>query len=325
MVQEAQDAIQERVRGVLQSAVEEGDVPGAVALVRRGGRKVLHEAYGWAQLWPEPRPMQGDAVFDLASLTKPLAAAAVSLALVDRGALSLDEELTRHLPELRTARGAGVTARRVLSHTSGLPGWRPLYTWATGREGMLRAIDDLGMAYQPGSRFEYSDLGFIALGIALERIGGQRLDALAEELVFRPCGLHSTTYLPQFDGHRFAVTERGNEFERSMAEWAGLSFGGWRETTHPGQVNDGNAHYGLEGVSGHAGLFSDAEGVGVLGQMWLDRGDCNGRGVLSEAGVELSTTRQTPLGEAARGLGWSLASRTAPGREELTRADAGLF
>lgn len=237
----------------------------------------------------------------------------------------MDEEVTRYLPELARVRGAGVTIRRLLTHSSGLSGWRPLYTRSRGREEILTAIADLGISYPPGSRFEYSDLGLITLGILAERVGGERLDALAARLVFDPLGLRDTGYLPGRDATRYATTEDGNAFERRMADWASLNFDGWRRGCYPGEVNDGNAHYGLGGVSGHAGLFSTAHDVGVLGQLWLDRGTYDGTRVLSEAVVGLATTNQSPEGHAPRGLGWALASTQPPGRAELTRADAGFF
>lgn len=315
----------ERVLRLLQGAVDAGEVPGAVALVRFRGETVLHEAYGVAQHGQQGRAMRRDTVFDLASLTKPLATAAVTLALVDRGLVALDEEVSHYLPELTAARGAGVTLRRLLTHSSGLCGWRPLYVWSRERTGVLRAIDALGMSYRPGARFEYSDLGFIALGIAVERITDRRLDEVVRELVVEPCGLSRTGYLPALDAERFATTERGNAFERRMAQWAGLDFDGWREDVHPGEVNDGNAHYALQGVSGNAGLFADAHDVAALMQMWLDGGACGGEQVLSPAAVRLATTNQTPTDGAPRGLGWALGSPAPPSREELTRADAGLF
>lgn len=318
-------AATERVRHLLRYAVDAGDIPGAVALVRWRGEPALHEVHGSAQVIPLRREMRPDTVFDLASLTKPLAATAVALALVDRGQVSLDEEVTRYLPELKIARAAGVTFRRLLTHTSGLVGWHPLYTSARTSEDILEVINEHGMAYRPGARYEYSDIGFITLGIALERIAERPLNELARELIFDKCGLGSTGYLPQLEQERFAATEEGNEFERRMADWAGMPFDGWRRGCYPGQVNDGNAHYGLGGVSGNAGLFATAEDVGILGQMWVDGGVFDGERVLSEAGVRLATTNQAPAGGAERGLGWALASSTAPSWEELTRADAGFF
>ena len=315
----------QRVSAVVEAAVAAGTVPGAVALVRQQGEVVFHEAFGLADTRPDPRPMTPSTLFDLASLTKPLVAANVALALVDRGAVSLDEEVTTVLPELRSFRAQGVTIRRLLAHTAGLPGWRPLYTGAAGQPSIINAIDALGLAALPGSRFAYSDLGYITLGIALERIGGSSLPELASRLIFDPCGLSRTGVLPDFPPGDFAVTEEGNAFERRMADWAGLAFDGWRTTFHPGEVNDGNAHYGLGGVSGHAGLFSDANEVGILGEMWLRRGAWQGTRVLSEAVIEVATSDQMPSTDARRGLGWDLTKGQGPTVEELTRADAGFF
>jgi len=165
----------------------------------------------------------------------------------------------------------------------------------------------------------------ITLGIALERIAGRRLDALVTDLIFAPLGLTGTSYLPPGQPDRYAATEDGNTFERRMTDWAGLDFGGWRHGCYPGEVNDGNAHYALDGVSGHAGLFADAQDVGVLGQLWLDGGTYAGTRVLSEAVVRLARSNQSPPGNARRGLGWALGSTQPPTRQELSRADAGLF
>jgi CubicO group peptidase (beta-lactamase class C family) len=315
----------DNVSAAVQAAVEAGVVPGAVALVRHRGEDVLHEAFGSASLVPDKRPMTTDTLFDLASLTKPIVGAGVALALVDRGIVSLDEEITTWLPELDQFRGKGVTVRRVLAHTAGVTGWRPLYTSAEGADAVVRAIDALGVAAPPGSRFEYSDLGYILLGVVLERAAGTTLATLAGELLFQPCGLASTGYLPEDAPDRFAVTEEGNAFERRMAEWAGLEFGRWRTTFHPGEVNDGNAHYGLGGVSAHAGLFSTAADVATLGEMWLRRGAHEGRQVLSPAVVVAALDDQAPPGPARRGLGWDLARCGGPMLEEIRRADAGYF
>jgi CubicO group peptidase (beta-lactamase class C family) len=315
----------EHASAAVREAVEGGVVPGAVALVRHRGDVVMHEAFGSASVDPQPRTMTHDTVFDLASLTKPLVGAAVTLALVDGGRCSLDEEVTVWLPELDQFRGDGVTLRRLLAHTAGITGWRPVYTSAEGASDVVRAIGALGLASTPGSRFEYSDLGHIVLGVALERIGGASLPQLAGKLIFEPCGLADTGFLPSAPVDRFATTEEGNAFERRMAEWAGLEFARWRTTFHPGEVNDGNAHYGLGGVSAHAGLFSTAADVATLGEMWLRHGVHDGRQVLSSAAADLAVSDQMPPGNARRGLGWDLCRRGGPTLEEIRRADAGFF
>jgi CubicO group peptidase (beta-lactamase class C family) len=315
----------DHVRGAIQNAVDAGVVPGAVALVRHRGEVVLHEAFGSASVGPENRPMSPDTVFDLASLTKPLVGAGVALALADRGCFSLDEEVTTWLPELEQFRAKGVTLRRLLAHTAGVTGWRPVYTGAEGAGDVVRAIGALGLAAPPGSRFEYSDLGYILVGVALGRAAGAGIAELARDLIFEPCGLTRTGYLPGGPAPDFAVTEEGNAFERRMADWAGLDFARWRTSFHAGQVNDGNAHYGLGGVSAHAGLFSTAADVGTLGEMWLRRGAHEGRPVLSPAAVDLALSNQMPPGDAPRGLGWELFRRVGPALDEIRRADAGFF
>ena len=183
---------------------------------------MVHEAFGSASL-PDARPMTPETVFDLASLTKPLVGATVTLALVDRGLFSLDEEVTDFLPELESFRAKGVTIRRLLAHTAGVTGWRPVYVSASGPAEVLRAIDRIGLASAPGSRFEYSDLGYMTLGLALERAAGKPLPDLLAELVVGPCGLERTGYLPAFSEDQYAVTEEGNAFERRMAVWAGMT------------------------------------------------------------------------------------------------------
>jgi serine-type D-Ala-D-Ala carboxypeptidase len=176
-----------------------------------------------------------------------------------------------------------------------------------------------------GLTLEYSDLGYITLGLAVERAAGTPLAELAADLLLVPCGLDRTGYLPDFPADQYAVTEEGNAFERRMAVWAGINFAGWRTSFHPGEVNDGNAHYGLGGISAHAGLFSTAAEIGLLGEMWLRGGVHNGRRVISEAAVSLATSDQMPSTSAQRGLGWDLFKTTGPTLGELGRADAGFF
>lgn len=309
------------VDAVLETAVEDGATAGAVALIRHRGEIVYYDAFGNAALRPVARPMTRETIFDLASLTKPLVGAAVALIMVDRGLFSLDEEINGFLPELDNLFGKGLTFRRLLAHNSGIPGWRPLYVEGRDRAGVLSAVNRLGLATSPGTRFEYSDIGFMTLGLALERAGDRELDQLAAELLFEPLGLANTGYLPKADAESFATTEEGNAFERRMAEWAGMEFAEWRTDFHPGEVNDGNTHYALGGVSAHAGLFSDAYDLGVLGDMWRNQGQWDGQRILSSAAVEQATSDQG----WGRGLGWQLMTRSAPSLDELSRADAGFF
>jgi len=147
---------------------------------------------------------------------------------------------------------------------------------------------------------------------------------LAADLVFLPLDMSRTGYLPSSSGDAFAVTELGNAFEKRMADWAGLEFSAWRTDFYPGEVNDGNTHYALDGVSAHAGAFSDASDLGRFGGMWLDALAGRESAVLSRAVADVATSEQAPHG-AGRGLGWDLMKTGGPSLTELSRADAGFF
>lgn len=303
----------EAVDAILAEGMAGEGVPGAVALVRREGETVFHRAYGQAAVWPTRRPMALDTVFDLASLTKPLATTPVVLKLVEQGLLSIKEEIGAYLPELRSGHAGRATVGQLLDHTSGIRGWFPLYSHARQREDVLAVLADLAPASPPGTRVEYSCLNFILLGIAAERITGRRLDQLAHSLVFAPLGLHETGYCPKFPATRYASTEQGNGYEMGTVAELGEAFDRWRTQYVPGTVHDGNAWYAMGGISGNAGLFSTAEEVGILGQMWLNGGEYGGRHILAPETIQAAIVDRTPHLESSRSLGWLLARPPAPG------------
>jgi CubicO group peptidase (beta-lactamase class C family) len=294
----------DRVQETLEASRAAGAFPGAVALVRRHGEVLLHEAVGDAWVEPERRPMAPDTVFDLASLTKPLATTPVVLTLVERGLLDLDAPAGQYLPDL--AGRDELTLRRLLTHTSGIRAWYPTYAMARTPVEVLRTISSLPLSAPPDTRVEYSCLGFIILGIVAERVAGAPLDRLAADLVFRPLGLREIGYRPGVPPHRYAATERGNDYEKGSVAGVRAQFDDWRTDYVPGAVHDGNAYYGMGGVSGNAGLFGTAADVAVLGQLWLNGGEYGGVRLLSPEMVALATSNLTPgLGDA-RGLGWKL-------------------
>jgi CubicO group peptidase (beta-lactamase class C family) len=300
---------------VLRHAVNEQEVPGAVALVRLHGRTVYHEAFGWAAVVPERRPMAIDTIFDLASLTKPLATTPLVLQLVDQSALGLDDPLSQHVPMMTMFGGGQVTVRQLLTHTGGLPDWSPLYVWARTREDVLRAIATLEPASASGTRVIYSCPGYILLGLLVEQLTGHTLDELVAHSLVVPLSLTDSGYGPQIDAERCAWTERGNKYEEIMVAEAGLSFHRWRDDYVPGTVHDGNAWYALGGISGNAGLFGTAHDVGTVGQMWLNGGSVGSTRVLSKRLVQEATSDQTAALNEARGYGWQINRPSADSDE----------
>jgi CubicO group peptidase (beta-lactamase class C family) len=295
----------ERLREIetlLDEGIAEGAFPGAVALIARGDQVGWQSARGDAQLTPRRRPATTDTLYDLASVTKVTAALPVAVSLWQRDRLNLDASVRSVVAEFSGDGRDGVTFRHLLAHTSGLPAWKALYLEGTTPEAVLSAICRTPMAAPPGTTVEYSDLGILLLGAALERIAGARIDALVRARVIAPLGLTTTMYTPPESlWDRCAATEEGNVYERDKVGTAGAGFP-WREHVLCGEVHDGNAYYGLQGNAPHAGLFSTAWEVATIALHWLRPGT-----LLTEAAVREATTDQRRGAEGyPRGLGWVL-------------------
>lgn len=172
---------------------------------------------GWTgtRSWDGP-PLDGDDVWDLASVTKPVAGLVV-MALVERGALGLDDTVGAHLPDYRGGDKAELTVRQLLTHTSGIPGQVPLYRDHPTRAALLDAVRLLPLTAKPGTRVQYSSQGFIVLGLIAEAAAGERLDALVERLVCAPLGLRDTVFRP--DAGRLARAVATEDCLGAAAGW----------------------------------------------------------------------------------------------------------
>lgn len=292
------------IRAAMTDAVTNAVFPGGVLLVDVAGEIVFFEAYGSAASVPVADPMSTDTVFDLASLTKPLVTAALTLSLVAERRFSIDDTVSTYLPAWTEGPKARATLRHLLTHTAGLPDWRPLYqgldpalvATPSGKRRIVEAAEREPLLSDPGMESRYSDLGFLLLGAVVEQIEKRPLDESARERLFAPLGLLSVGYLPIANAHcrawltgrRVAATERCP----------------WRGRVLHGEVHDENA-YAMGGVSGHAGLFGDALGVRALVRVWRDA--VTGRFALWPG--DLTTrfvTRQLDLGQGTWALGWTV-------------------
>jgi len=289
----------------MQRAVERGWFPAACLLVAHEGQPVLHRAWG--------RPGRIDTVFDLASLTKALATTSVIMQLVARGDLDPDDPVRRWLPEIDRPETRRMRLVHLLGHCSGLPAWLPLYqhprvlgaTASRRRDVVRRLVATTPLAYRTGRDTQYSDLGFILLDWVLQRCGEQRLDRLADALVFRPLGLSRTRFVdllrpdlaPELR-HRwpFAATER--------CPWRGPRL--WA------QVHDDNCAV-MGGIAGHAGLFSTAHDIHLITRE-LVAAYHDERSLFDPAVVRRFLTRR-PRRDATRVLGWDTPGpRSSSGR-----------
>ncbi|MFK4211548.1 serine hydrolase [Streptomyces sp. NPDC030920] len=282
---------------------------GAVLLAGRGGTVALHRPIGKAVRYaaydektdtgvefPPDRqiPMAEDTVFDLASVSK-LFTSILAVQQIERGTLELEAKVASYLPDFAGGGKQDITIRQLLTHTSGFRAWIPLYKAPT-REGKLRLLWDEVPASPPGTVYLYSDLNLISLQLVLEKITGRTQDVLLRERITAPLGMHRTRYNPPASWKpKIAATED------ARLPWSGLERGlVW------GEVHDENA-YSLDGVAGHAGVFSCAWDLAVLARTLLNGGVYGRARILSAASVDLLFTDfNTAFPGDAHGLGFEL-------------------
>jgi uncharacterized protein YbbC (DUF1343 family) len=273
-----------------EDAIASGKVPGAVVVVGRHDVILHRRAYGSRQLLPDRAPMLVDTVFDLASLTKPIATATSVMELVERGQLALDDPLVKYVPECARGGKAAITLRQLLLHTSGLPAGTPTDDYAHGRGEAIRRICSVSARSAPGTESTYTDLGFILLEEVVRRVTSQELPAFAESAIFAPLGMKDTGFVPS--GER-----------KARAAWTELVDGEFRA----GVVHDPRS-YLLGGVAGHAGLFSTADDLALYARALLGRGEVDGRRLMApRTVVEMTAPYDVPGG--IRTLGWTVDSR----------------
>lgn len=296
---------------------------GAVAMIARGGQIVLHRATGWAVREPAAQRsiMAVDEMFDLASLTKVTATLPSILKLIAGGKLGLDQPVGEVLPAFGTEGAkADVTIRRLLTHSAGFSDWRPVFLTGMGTDAYLADFAATQPEHTPGTHVLYSDPSFITLGEVVRQLTGESVVDYAWREVFQPLGMVDTMFTPPAGLHsRIAATEFGNEFEAAKVPGqVPVMAGGWRNRLLRGEVHDGNAWYGFEGIAGHAGLFGTAIDLARYGMMWLNGGELEGVRVLPADLVAEACRNQTPFpGETERrGLGWRLLP--VPGTPENT-------
>lgn len=289
----------------LTARIAAGDFPSAVYLIAARGAIAFADALGNAVVEPQKIAATGDTIYDLASLTKPLVTGLLCARQVEAGNLTLDSSIARYLPEFDRTDKQPITLRHLLTHTSGLPAWRPLYILTGGdRERTISQIAGLELEYQPGTRVVYSDLGFITLGRLLEQLTGKALVEQAQMEIFRPLGLKHTFFNPEIAMQTgIAACESGNLYEReTVRTTCGGDYPSWRKELIWGAVHDGNAHF-LGGAAGHAGLFSTATETLALANQFI----AAQTSLLKSATCELFRENLTVGLNEARSFGWQLA------------------
>lgn len=292
--------LQQRLERALAQAARDSAFPGAVAMVGSRSGILAQASVGVLDAANPVRPDERT-IWDLASLTKVVGMTSAVLHLVQEGKLDLEAPVQRYLPEWTGPGKERVTLRHLLSHSAGLPAWRPLYKEANSPEQALALVLATPLDTLPGVRMVYSDLGAILMAQVASRVAGTSFDRYVTERVFRPLGMRETGWRPA----------------RSLrARIAPTEVDPWRQRHLRGEVHDENA-FALGGISGHAGLFSTATDLSLLARAYLGRGVLDGVRVFDEATVTRFTAQpDSPLSN--RALGWEKPNGSNSGGHRLS-------
>ncbi len=290
-------------------SIAAGETPGAVLAIVRSGKLAYLKAYGNRQIEPEPLPMTENTVFDMASLSKVMSTAISAMILLERGLLRLSDNVSFYIPGYKpwedsiTRQKTEIKVIHLLTHTSGLPAYASVEELqkqyvTPNPNGMIEYIANVQRLSAPRKQFRYSCLNFITLQRIIETISGKSLQVFARENIFKPLGMNHTDYNPLGE----------------TLDWAAPTE---QDKTPTGTVHDPLARVMNGGVSGNAGVFSNAEDLAILSAMLLNNGELNGIRILSPLTVKAMRTIPEGYEELGRTLGWDLSSAYASNQGDL--------
>jgi uncharacterized protein YbbC (DUF1343 family)/CubicO group peptidase (beta-lactamase class C family) len=300
------------------ASIERKDAPGAVVVVGRRGRIVYRKAFGDRAVLPRREPMTLDTIFDLASLTKIVATATSIMMLVERGKVSLADPVSLYIPEFAANGKERITVEQVMTHRAGLPPDNEIADYVGVSIKPLEEIYKLQPSYEPGSRFVYSDVGFIVAAEIVRRVSGKPIDQFAAENIFRPLGMKDTRYLPIERGPEGAsdqsskLKSQSSNYSTERIAPTEMREGRWMR----GEVHDPRS-YEMGGVAGHAGLFSTADDLAIFCQMILNKGAYNGARLLAPYTVERMMSAHSLPTSQMRGIGWDVNTSFSSNRGDI--------
>ncbi len=300
----------ETIAPLIQQDIKDKKLPGAVVLVGRGDQVAWETVVGNRSVQPSVEAMTADTIFDLASLTKVVATTTAAMILIEEGKIRLSDRVSMYIPGFERYNKGGITIRHLMTHMSGLrPDVDLADPWVGYDKAIELAIEEVPTA-PPGERFVYSDIGYFLLGDIVRRVSGQTLDEFTRDRIFKPLGMNDTGFKPDPSLiPRIAPTELCTQY--------GWPCEGDDMKMLRGVVHDPTARR-MQGVAGHAGLFSTAHDLSIFVRMLLNGGEYNGVRILSPLAVDRMISPSTPENERnVRGLGWDMDSSYSSNRGEL--------
>ncbi len=277
---------------LLTNCIRQKNIAGCVCWIGDDKNTFFFRSYGYAQKVPTKEKMNRDTIFDLASITKPMSTAMSIMQLDEKKTIRLNHKIKKYLPNFEHKPNGEKTIKELLTHTSGIPAWFPVYLLPQEHRMNYLATANTGK-----SNVIYSCLGYLILAKIVEAVSACRLDEYCRRCVYKKMGLKNTMFGP-VKRKNIAATEFGNKYEKKIASKHGdVSEIPWRNYVIKGEVHDGNAYYGFNGVAGNAGLFSNARDLAEMTRYYL-AGE-----IINKKTLTMMTTDWTG-GEERRGLGW---------------------
>lgn len=279
----------QNVQTVLESAVQDSAFPGGVLIAGSKNEILIEQSFGF-HTYSKKVPTKTDDIFDLASITKVISTTSATMKLYESNQINLNDKVTKYIPQFakndegKSGKRDEVTIRHLLTHTSGLPPFRHFYKM----ESPLDSIFITKLNNPPGEKYKYSDVGIIILGKIIERISNLTLAEYTQKNIFEPLEMNSTFYNPPESKLNRIVPTEYSEKEGKFIK---------------GHAHDENA-YSLDGIAGHAGLFSSANDLSIFSQMMLNNGELNKTKIFNMETIELFTKRAKIIEDNSRCLGW---------------------
>lgn len=313
--------MENQINAVFDSEIQSGNIPGGVVTIVRGDNIVFEKAYGNRSLKPQVEPTELDTIYDMASVTKPVATGTAMMVLLQEGKVRLNDKVSDYLEswkkiesndkETTGPKHSDITVRHLLTHTSGLASFinfNVKYPDGTNLNQVVKDIAATPLRALPGEKVIYSDLGYITLGAIIEKVSGMPLNEFTEKNVFKPLGMEDTFYIPPTKvSARIAPT--GLRIPRGQSEKQMIR----------GEVHDPNS-YALNGVTGHAGLFSTGRDMAKYAISLINKDNK----VLSPLTINTMTTDHARLTEGTkRGLGWDIESGYSSLRGDIFKTGFG--
>ena len=276
---------------VINKAIEDEAFPGAVVLIWKDGKTIFEKIYGNFTYDLTTPKVNTNTIYDLASLTKVVATTTAAMICYDRKLISLDDKVVKYIPEFGVNGKENITIKNLLIHNSGLPAWKKFYGRDLKYDDVIKEIYSSQLEYKSGEKTVYSDLGIITLGKIIEKVSGKTLDVFCKDEIFIPLKMESTFFNPDDSIKKLcAPTEIDNY---------------WRMKTLQGEVHDETSAM-LNGVAGHAGLFSTAEDIAKLLSVLINKGKVDQKTFIKQSTIELFTKRTSK--ESTRAIGWDTKS-----------------